>query len=30
LQGISGICKMCVLVGFLAKYGKMEQVIASC
>jgi len=30
LQGISGICEMCVLADILAKYGKMEQVVAGC
>jgi hypothetical protein len=30
LQGISGICKMCVWDGILAKQGKMEQVITTC
>ena len=30
LQGISGVCEMCDLDGILAKYGKMEQVIAGC
>lgn len=30
LQGISGVCEMCDLAGILAKYGKMEQVVAGC
>jgi len=30
LQGFSGINKMYVFAGILAKYGKMEQVVTTC